>query len=39
MLDTLLWIAVGAFIGWNLPQPQWAKVIQEKIQTMLKSKV
>jgi hypothetical protein len=35
MLDILLWIAVGAFIGWNFPQPAWAKVIQEKIQTMI----
>jgi hypothetical protein len=28
MLDTLFWIAVGAFIGWNFPQPQYAKNIQ-----------
>ena len=34
MLDTLLWIAVGAFVGWNFPQPFWAKMIQEKIQAM-----
>jgi hypothetical protein len=33
MLDTLLWVAVGAFIGWNFPQP-----IQEKIQTMIAKK-
>jgi hypothetical protein len=25
---TLVWIALGAFIGWNLPQPFWAKMIQ-----------
>jgi hypothetical protein len=31
MLDTLLWIALGAFIGWNFPQPFWAKYIQEKV--------
>jgi hypothetical protein len=30
MLETLLWIAVGAFIGWNFPQPQYAKDIQIK---------
>lgn len=36
MLDTLLWILLGAFIGWNLPQPFWAKIIQEKIQSYLK---
>ena len=38
MLDILLWIAVGAFIGWNFPQPTWAKIIQEKIQAILAKK-
>ena len=32
MLDILLWVAVGAFVGWNFPQPFWAKMMQEKIQ-------
>jgi hypothetical protein len=35
MLDTLLWIAVGAFVGWNFPQPFWAKMIQDKIKSMI----
>jgi hypothetical protein len=30
MLETLFWILVGAFIGWNFPQPSFAKSIQEK---------
>jgi len=38
MLDTLLWIAVGAFVGWNFPQPFWAKIIQEKIQAVIAKK-
>lgn len=38
MLDILLWIAVGAFIGWNFPQPFWAKSIQSKIQELLAKK-
>ena len=38
MLDTLLWIAVGAFIGWNFPQPFSAKIIQDKIQAILAKK-
>jgi hypothetical protein len=38
MFDTLLWIAVGAFIGWNFPQPFWAKMIQEKIQSAFSKK-
>lgn len=35
MLDILLWVAVGAFIGWNIPQPWWAKAVQDKIISML----
>jgi hypothetical protein len=35
MLDTIFWIAVGAFVGWNFPQPVWARAIQAKIQTVL----
>lgn len=31
MLDILLWVFVGALIGWNFPQPFWAKVIQDKV--------
>jgi len=25
---TLFWIALGAFIGWNLPQPYYAVMFQ-----------
>ena len=38
MLDILLWVAVGAFIGWNFPQPFWAKIVQEKLQAMIAKK-
>lgn len=31
MFDLLFWVAVGLVIGWNLPQPWWAKMAQEKI--------
>ena len=31
MLGTLFWVLVGAFIGWNLPQPVWAKLVQARI--------
>lgn len=24
-------VLVGAFVGWNLPQPTWAKDIQDKV--------
>jgi len=30
MLETLFWIALGAFVGWNFPQPEFAKKIQTK---------
>lgn len=29
MLEILLWLAVGAFVGWNFPQPPWAKAAQK----------
>lgn len=29
---TLVWIAVGAFVGWNLPQPFWAKAFQAYVE-------
>jgi hypothetical protein len=31
MLSALFWMAVGAFIGWNLPQPGFAKRIQSSV--------
>jgi hypothetical protein len=38
MFETLFWIVAGAFIGWNLPQPDFAKNIQAKIIGMIKGK-
>ena len=29
MLDILFWILVGMFIGWNFPQPSYAKALQD----------
>jgi hypothetical protein len=31
MLETLFWLALGVFIGWNFPQPSFAKNIQAKV--------
>lgn len=31
MADIIIWIIVGMFIGWNLPQPFWAKWLQNKV--------
>jgi len=30
MFTMLLFIAIGIVIGWNLPQPPWAKEWQQK---------
>jgi hypothetical protein len=38
MLDILLWILLGAFIGWNMPQPPWAKLVQAKIVSLYREK-
>jgi hypothetical protein len=31
MLETIFLIAIGAFIGWNFPQPEFARNIQKKV--------
>jgi hypothetical protein len=38
MLDTLFWFAPGAFVGWNFPQPEFAKRIQAKVLAMFTGK-
>jgi hypothetical protein len=36
MTNTILLVLIGAFIGWNLPQPIWAKWIQAKAVSLFK---
>ena len=36
-MSTLLALIVGMFIGWNLPQPPWAKTLQEKVLALVRS--
>jgi hypothetical protein len=31
MLETIFLIAIGAFVGWNFPQPEFARNIQKKL--------
>lgn len=38
MLDTAFWVLIGAFVGWHVPQPFWAKILQEKIISMIAKK-
>jgi hypothetical protein len=36
MLEILFWVAVGAFVGWNFPQPAWSKELQAKVLSKFK---
>jgi hypothetical protein len=36
-MTTLLTLLIGMFIGWNLPQPAWAKAIQDKLVGLLQA--
>lgn len=38
MIEAIIYIAIGAFIGWNLPQPEWAKYLQTKVISYIKKK-
>lgn len=31
MAETIIYILIGTFIGWNFPQPWWALWFQEKV--------
>lgn len=35
MLDTIILLLVGAFIGWHFPEPSWAKIIKAKVMGMI----
>ncbi|MEA2094715.1 MAG: hypothetical protein U9P11_09155 [Pseudomonadota bacterium] len=30
-MSTLITLLIGMFIGWNLPQPAWARALQDKV--------
>ena len=36
-MGTLLTLLIGMFIGWNLPQPDWARAVQDKVMELLNS--
>ncbi len=36
MLEMIFYILIGAFIGWHVPQPVWAKNIEDKITSLFK---
>jgi hypothetical protein len=35
-MTTLLTLLIGMFIGWNLPQPEWARTLQNKVVDLLR---
>jgi hypothetical protein len=35
-MTTLLTLLIGMFIGWNLPQPAWARTLQNKAVEILR---
>jgi hypothetical protein len=37
-MELIFGIIIGTFIGWNLPQPSWAKSVQVKILEIIKTK-
>ena len=39
MWSTLFWICVGILIGWNLPQPAWARSLQDRAVIAIKAAV
>jgi hypothetical protein len=36
-MGTIITLLIGMFIGWNLPQPDWARKIQDKFMHLLDS--
>lgn len=35
MFDLALGILIGAFIGWHIPEPVWARVVKQRIRAWL----
>jgi hypothetical protein len=38
MIETIIWLVIGAFIGWHFPEPQWAKNMKAKAIGLFKKK-
>jgi hypothetical protein len=36
MLSAIFWLVVGLAVGWNFPQPEFAKRAQEKVVSFFK---
>ena len=33
MLGIIFWVVVGMFVGWAVPQPEWAKAVVAKVKS------
>jgi hypothetical protein len=38
-MSTIITLLIGMFIGWNLPQPDWARAIQNKAMQLLNTTI
>jgi hypothetical protein len=38
MIEAIIYIAIGTFIGWNIPQPEWSKELQTKALSIFETK-
>jgi hypothetical protein len=36
---TVIVLVIGIFIGWNLPQPAWAKAFQDQLAALIRTMV
>ncbi|MCG6939800.1 MAG: hypothetical protein LJE69_00920 [Thiohalocapsa sp.] len=36
MLQIVFWVLVGILIGWNLPEPAWARQMQDGVVNFVK---
>jgi hypothetical protein len=38
-MEAVIFLVIGVFIGWNLPQPPWAKAFQDWVGDLLRALV
>lgn len=36
MIEAIILLVIGAFVGWHFPEPQWAKTAKQKVTGMFK---
>jgi len=36
MIESIILILIGAFIGWHFPQPSWAVALEDKVKGLFK---